>query len=248
MLAEWLTVRSSSHFPDLYFVSPYEIDQKAGRLVVHLLRCHFLSKKLTVSSSLLRGSYAGHYLRRHFVAERDSSSIATFTSWTFHRSWEFLRQFVMSLPITCYNLNVPVDHRPRYLFFVQHGSSQSSINPSGGFDAADTVTTPHSRSHLELLIGNHVNWACRVTSIFISAFGSFNRAYDWAMQRDPPVTIHHIDTANIHPDVLIFRAFHFVPMASDNEYLFLHRIHGSFIVQRYSLCHPDEQNMNQVQA
>lgn len=137
----------------------------------------------------------------------------------------------MAQPIN--DFNVPVHQRPRYLFFVQHASSRSRINNNGGFEAADTSTTPHDLAHLQWLIMNHVNWACRVPSCFISTFGSFDQAIDWGMQRDRPATIHRIDTRNIDLEVLIFRALHFTSNCFGTEYLFLHGIPGYAIVRQY---------------
>ncbi|KAK3492098.1 uncharacterized protein B0T23DRAFT_134160 [Neurospora hispaniola] len=133
------------------------------------------------------------------------------------------------------NFNVLIPERPRYLYFVQHASSRARMTNDGGFEAADNWTTPYSCAHLQQLIMNHVNWTCRIPSCFISTFGSFDHAYDWGMQRHRPITIHQIDTNQMHPQRPIFTACYFTPNCCVCEYLFLHDIAGSSITYRYSL-------------
>ncbi|KAL0467519.1 hypothetical protein QR685DRAFT_574319 [Neurospora intermedia] len=133
------------------------------------------------------------------------------------------------------NLNVLIPERPRYLYFVLHASSRARPSACGGFYAADTWTIPQNPAHLQQLILNHANWACRVPSCFISTIGTcnFDHAWNWAMQRDAPVSVFEINTWCIHPQQMILKGCDFTPNCFDSEYLLLHTINGYAIRRRF---------------
>ncbi|EGO54845.1 hypothetical protein NEUTE1DRAFT_49755, partial [Neurospora tetrasperma FGSC 2508] len=188
----------------------------------------------------------GHAIRRQdWTNRRPSRFISTFEDAEQARQWGYLRNG----PVYMYIINPRLLPRSagKCVFWLSNSPYEYLILDQIPRDAIVASEKIRPRTCIKLitssfvpglasqLITNHVNWACRVPSCLISTFGSFDHAYNWGMQRHRPVTIHQIDTNQMHPQEPIFRACHFTPNCFDSEYLFLHDIAGYSITRRYSL-------------
>ncbi|KAK3343244.1 hypothetical protein B0H65DRAFT_527843 [Neurospora tetraspora] len=135
-----------------------------------------------------------------------------------------------------FNFVVPCWELPRYLYFVEHARSQTCRNNQGDFEAADLFTPLRGPMHLHQRISEHVNWAYRGPTSFISTFADDSHAMNWARQRQGPVTIHRIDTCELDDRYCwVFYASDFTQHCFESEFLFLHTIPGHAIVSTWTL-------------
>ena len=137
------------------------------------------------------------------------------------------------------NYAVPCCELPRYLYFVEHAQSQALLDDQGGFEAAHMYTRLRGPNQLHQWISEHVNWAYRGPTSFISTFASYSHALNWARQRRAPVRIHRIDSRELDDRYSwVFCASDFTPNCFDSEFLFLHYIPGDAIVSTMVLPRP----------
>ncbi|KAK1773617.1 hypothetical protein QBC45DRAFT_339459 [Copromyces sp. CBS 386.78] len=141
------------------------------------------------------------------------------------------------------NYTVPCSQLPRYLYFVEHSQSQAHRNNQGDFEAADQWTPLRGLDHLYPLMLEHVDWSNRRPTPFISTFGDYNHALNWARQRRPWAIIHKIDTEKLgNRDCWAFYALAFTLLGFEpdlicfeSEFLFLYTIPSSAIVSSMDL-------------
>ncbi|KAK3401406.1 hypothetical protein B0T20DRAFT_114419 [Sordaria brevicollis] len=125
---------------------------------------------------------------------------------------------------------IPPWDLPPSLYFVEHGQSQACRNGNGDFEAADLWSPLRGPLHLHERVSQHVNWANRNPSPFISTFADYRHALNWAWQRRRPIRIYEIDTSSLDDDYpWVFYASDFTRNCFESEFLFLHTIPGHAI-------------------
>ncbi|KAK3401405.1 hypothetical protein B0T20DRAFT_492016 [Sordaria brevicollis] len=159
---------------------------------------------------------------------------------------------------------VPAHELPDHLYFVSHAQSQSFLwcetdpatvgarhehpcpvcnrplpsSDKHSIQAAQYPFGPHRPQNVGELyakMAQHLDWNNRIPTIFVSAFGDYQNAVDWAKQRDGPVGIIKVNTNNLPAGEFVFRPVDYNPEWPGDEYLFFGRIPQGYLEKHWGV-------------
>ena len=101
-----------------------------------------------------------------------------------------------------------------------------TIRSRQAIEATDQESNIRNQAELRNKVKNHVNWYNKRPSMFISTFGSYKHAENWALKRDGPVYLLAFDTNMLPADQLVFQPHRLGVNTkwSGDEYLFFREI------------------------
>ncbi|KAK3343243.1 hypothetical protein B0H65DRAFT_429206 [Neurospora tetraspora] len=122
---------------------------------------------------------------------------------------------------------------PHYLYYVRHGTSQTSFGPNGDIHTKnpDKRLAISSRGELKELVRRHLDWSSRGPSLFISTFFDKSVAWLWGSQREPIVVMYTISTRRLPAHWPVVCAGVHTQNAFDADFLFLSYIPSQAIVR-----------------